>query len=192
MTVTVRDMNGTSILPVVYHFGDKRTAQQQQEGQIEGTFLDRSPLPECVHPVLPGGCTVKMLSAFVACVLILVSGSIFASFQHALCSPHNIHDTIRPERWLVGRWRHAWDSLVGREENPTIEWKMMKRCRQRMETVPEMVRGTFLGKILTRVLFRNPPGPLLFESSMYYVYQTGRVLHTRRVKRTLILLETMQ
>ena len=82
MTVTVRDLNGASILPVVHHFGDKRTAQQQQQdGQVEGTFLDRSPLPECVHPVLPRGCTVKMISAFVACVLILVSVIVLCKLQ---------------------------------------------------------------------------------------------------------------
>ncbi|CAN0235295.1 unnamed protein product [Ascophyllum nodosum] len=81
MTVTVRDTNGTAILPIVDHFGggkepaDIQSAQQQrqQQHQPERTFLDRSPPPECVEPVLPGGCTARMFSALAAFVIALVA-----------------------------------------------------------------------------------------------------------------------
>ncbi|CAB1101517.1 unnamed protein product [Ectocarpus sp. CCAP 1310/34] len=118
MAVTVRDVKGTPILPVIEHFGgltdeeedsgdgdslrrNRRAAgfvpsdaaatgagsggggvttkhrpqqgrEEEERRPIERTFLDRSPPPECVEAVLPGGCTARKVSAVGVCVLALV------------------------------------------------------------------------------------------------------------------------
>eukprot|EP00903_Cladosiphon_okamuranus_P014674 g13601.t1 len=112
MAVTVRDVSGNPILPVIEHFGgptadeeasgeegasrrshraagfppsaddtaaapggarERRTPTEDRERRPLGrTFLDRSPPPECVEAVLPGGCTARKVSAVAACLLALV------------------------------------------------------------------------------------------------------------------------
>lgn len=91
MTVTVRDTHGTPILPVVEFFGDedrhreaaeRATATETEDYEDEHgkrrpgtkkTFLERSPPPECVEPVLPKGCTARRLSVVAFTLAALVS-----------------------------------------------------------------------------------------------------------------------
>lgn len=57
--------------------GGERERRTRGEGRerrpaVERTFLDRSPPPECVEAVLPGGCTARKVTAFGACLFVLV------------------------------------------------------------------------------------------------------------------------
>lgn len=52
---------------------ERRTQREDREKRLVGrTFLDRSPPPECVEAVLPGGCTARKVSAAGACLFALV------------------------------------------------------------------------------------------------------------------------
>lgn len=98
MTITVRDSKGQPVLPAVEYFGDEnehRTAAREATAQLEAeqvkttssdeptdavdrrtlprTFLERSPPPECVQPVLPAGCTMRRLSVVAINLVVLVS-----------------------------------------------------------------------------------------------------------------------
>lgn len=96
--MTVRDEKGRPVLPVIEHFGAKPYQHRSdQRGSEDVAFLDRPPPPECVDPVLPGGCTARKVSMVVIAVLAWVSRG--GSFGDGLSKSVGVGSVVV---WLAG------------------------------------------------------------------------------------------